>query len=156
MNKFWDIYKGAIEEKNEFNPIKVEWWQVPGRDEEWKKREIATLGSEDDFNSEYGCQFLSSSRLLLDSTTLKRLKMNEETFLHTPLLPFENSQIDYTDLIWHPKFDPTSIFEKEGQRFYISIDTAGGGGGGSDYSVINIFKVSPLPSGVIKDKKFFE
>ncbi len=154
MNKFWDIYKGAVEGENEFNPIRVEWWQVPGRDEEWKRKEIAALGSEEDFNQEYGCQFLSSSRLLLDSNTLKRLKNSEEQFKFHELSPFENSPIDYSNLIWHPKFDPTSVFEKEGQKFYISIDTAGGGGG--DYSVANIFKVTPMPINVIKNKRFFE
>jgi len=154
MNKFWEIYKGAIEGENEFNPIRVEWWQVPGRDEEWKKKEIAALGSEEDFNQEYGCQFLSSSRLLLDSNTLKRLKGAEENFVFHELSSFENSPIDYSNLLWHPKFDPASIFEKDGQRFYISIDTASGGGG--DYSVANIFKVAPMPSNVIKNKRFFE
>ena len=154
MNKFWEIYKGAVDGETEFNPIRVEWWQVPGRDEEWKKREIATLGSEEDFNQEYGCQFLSSSRLLLDSYTLKRLKTNEETFIFHELSPFESSPLDYTNLVWHPKFDPASILEKDTHKFYVVIDTAGGGGG--DYSVVNIFKISPMPSNVIKSKKFFE
>jgi hypothetical protein len=40
QNKFYDIYTDALEGKNSFNPIRVDWWQVPGRDEEWKKREI--------------------------------------------------------------------------------------------------------------------
>jgi len=154
MNKFWELYKGAIDGENEFNPIRVEWWQIPGRDEEWRKKEIAALGSEEDFNQEYGCQFLSSSRLLLDSPTLKRLKTNEENFVFHELSPFEMSPIDYTPLLWHPKFDPTSIFEKDAQKFYISIDTAGGGGG--DFSVVNIFKVTPMPTNSIKNKKFFE
>jgi hypothetical protein len=153
MNKFWEIYKGAVEGENEFNPIRVEWWQVPGRDEEWKRKEIAALGSEEDFNQEYGCQFLSSSRLLLDSNTLKRLKGSEEQFTFRELSSFERSPIDYSNLLWHPKFDPTSIFEKDGQKFYISIDTASGGGG--DYSVANIFKVAPMPSSAIKNKKSF-
>lgn len=154
LNKFWEIYKGAIDGENEFNPIRVEWWQIPGRNEEWRKKEIAALGSEDDFNQEYGCQFLSSSRLLLDSSTLKKLKTNEQTFVHHELSAFENSYLDYSNLIWHPRFDPTSIFEKDIQKFYVSIDTAGGGGG--DYSVVNIFKVAPMPMNVIQTKKFFE
>jgi len=154
MNKFWELYKGAIDGENEFNPIRVEWWQIPNRDEEWKKKEIAALGSEEDFNQEYGCQFLSSSRLLLDSPTLKRLKTNEESFVFHELSSFEMSPIDYTSLVWHPKFDPASIFEKDAQKFYISIDTAGGGGG--DFSVVNIFKVTPMPTTSIKNKKFFE
>jgi len=154
MNKFWELYKGAIDGENEFNPIRVEWWQIPNRDEEWKRKEIAALGSEEDFNQEYGCQFLSSSRLLLDSPTLKRLKTNEESFVFHELSSFEMSPIDYTSLVWHPKFDPASIFEKDAQKFYISIDTAGGGGG--DFSVVNIFKVTPMPTNSIRNKKFFE
>jgi len=154
MNKFWEIYKGAIDGENEFNPIRVEWWQVPGRDEEWKRKEIAALGSEEDFNQEYGCMFLSSSRLLLDSQTLKRLKTSEETFTFRELMYLDSSPIDYSSLIWHPKFDPCSISEKDNQKFYVVVDTAGGGGG--DFSVVNIFKVTPMPTSIIKGKKFFE
>lgn len=155
MNKFYEIYKSAIEGENEFNPIRVDWWQVPGRDEEWKKKEIANLGSEEDFNQEYGNQFLSSSKLLLDSYTLKRLKKTEVKFVHKELLPFQNSIIDYQNLIWHPNFDPTNLWEEgENKRFVISVDTAAGGGG--DYSVVNILKVSPKPIALIEEKKFFE
>lgn len=155
MNKFYEIYKDAIEGNNEFNPIRVDWWQVPGRDEAWRKREIANLGSEEDFNQEYGNQFLSSSKLLLDSYTLKKLKKTEVKFTHRELLPFQNSIVDYKDLIWHPSFDPTNLWEEgEGKKFIISVDTAGGGGG--DFSVVNILKVSPLPINMIREKKFFE
>jgi hypothetical protein len=155
MNKFYEIYKSAIEGENEFNPIRVDWWQVPGRDEEWKRKEIANLGSEEDFNQEYGNQFLSSSKLLLDSYTLKKLKKTEVNYVHRELLPFQNSIIDYKDLVWHPNFDPTNLWEDgENKKFVISVDTAGGGGG--DFSVINILKVSPLPLPMIEEKKFFE
>lgn len=155
MNKFYEIYKSAIDGQNEFNPIRVDWWQVPGRDEEWKKKEIANLGSEEDFNQEYGNQFLSSSKLLLDSYTLKKLKKTEVKFVHKELLPFQNSIIDYQNLLWHPNFDPTNLWEEgENKRFVISVDTAAGGGG--DYSVVNILKVSPKPLALIEEKKFFE
>ena len=153
QNKFYEIYKSALDKENDFNPIRVEWWQVPGRDEEWKKKEIASLGSEEDFNQEYGCQFLASSRLLLDSSTLKKMRKNQQDFVFRELSPFENSLVDYSGLAWHPKFDPTSVFESDANpRFVISIDTAGGGGG--DFSVVNIFKVSPMPTSAIQERRF--
>jgi len=155
QNKFYEIYKSALDKENDFNPIRVEWWQVPGRDEEWKKKEIASLGSEEDFNQEYGCQFLASSRLLLDSSTLKKMRKNQQDFVFRELSPFENSLVDYSGLTWHPKFDPTSVFESDANpRFVISIDTAGGGGG--DFSVVNIFKVSPMPTSAIQERRFFD
>jgi hypothetical protein len=72
MNKFYEIYQGALSGDNSFNPVRVDWWQVPGRDEEWKREEIANLGSEELFNQEYGNQFLSSTSLLLGSNELKK------------------------------------------------------------------------------------
>ena len=154
-NKFYEIYTAALEGKNSFNPIRVDWWQVPGRDEEWKRKEIANLGSEEDFNQEYGNQFLSSSRLLLDSYTLKRLKRTEVDFVHRELSPFANTTINYNELKWHPMFDPTALSEiDEEKRFVVVVDTSAGVGG--DYTVANILKVAPLPLNLISDKKFYE
>lgn len=157
QNMFWEIYTAALEKRNEYNPIRVDWWQVPGRDEAWKEREIANLGSEDFFNQEYGNHFLASSRLLLDSFTLKRLKSFEKPYVFVELSDLHDTGLDYSNLKWHPSFDPTTIREKDApDKFYVSIDTAGGGGGRSDYSVINIFKVSPMPVSVIQDKKIYD
>jgi hypothetical protein len=56
-NKFWDIWMDAVDKVNDYSPMRVDWWQVPGRDEAWKERTIANLGSISDFNQEYGLQF---------------------------------------------------------------------------------------------------
>ena len=155
LNKFYELYTDALEGKNSFNAIRVDWWQVPGRDEAWKQTEIANLGSEEDFNQEYGNQFLSSSRLLLDSFTLKRLKKGEVAFVHKELTCFNNTSIDYSELKWHPIFDPASLSESDDtKRFIVTVDTAAGVGG--DYTVANIFKVAPLPLNLITEKKFYE
>ena len=148
QNKFWEIYQGALTGENTFNPVRVDWWQVPGRDDQWKKNEIANLGSEELFNQEYGNQFLSSSTLLLGSKELQRIKANETEYEWKEVEAFEDLGIRYANFKWHPKFDPNSL-EQSGRKFVLSIDLAGGGGG--DFTVMNVFKIVPLPKKVIED-----
>jgi hypothetical protein len=148
MNKFYEIYQAALEGDNTFYPIRVDWWQVPGRDEKWKQNEIANLGSEELFNQEYGNQFLSSSSLLLDSTDLKRIKNNSAEYVWKEIGPLHDRDFNYENLSWHPKFDVDSMFES-GRKFVFSVDIAAGNSG--DFTVVNIFKVVPLPKQVIQD-----
>jgi hypothetical protein len=147
MNKFYDIYQGAMDGDNSFNPIRVDWWQVPGRDEIWKQKEIGNLGSEELFNQEYGNQFLSSSSLLLGSDELKKIKKNEIEYEWREISELHNHNISYENFRWHPKFDIDACDEM-GKKFVLSIDLSGGGKG--DFTVINIFKVTPLPKAVIE------
>jgi hypothetical protein len=147
MNLFYDIYQGAIQKKNAFNPIRVDWWQVPGRDEEWKKREIANLGNEELFNQEYGNQFLASSRLLLSSEILQYIKRISKNYKWKEIGSF----IDYPDLskalLWHPDYEPTSSKAKK-DHIIFSVDV--GDGVGRDYSVINIFNLEPQSASMVR------
>jgi hypothetical protein len=147
MNKFYEIYQGALDGENSFNPIRVDWWQVPGRDEAWKQKEIGNLGSEELFNQEYGNQFLSSSSLLLGSSELKKIRRNEVEYTWREIGCLHDNNINYENLIWHPKFDLDKC-DSPGKKFVLSIDLSAGGKG--DFTVINIFKVTPLPRAVIE------
>lgn len=153
MNKFYEIYQGALTGENTFNPIRVDWWQVPGRDEVWKKNEIANLGSEELFNQEYGNQFLSSSSLLLGSNELKKIKANEAEYLWKEIDVISDLGIKYDNFKWHPKFDldTASLGDK---RFVFTIDLSGGTKG--DFTVVNIFKVVPLPRVLIEKAEEYE
>jgi len=138
-NKFYELYKAATEKQNEFAPFKVDWWQVPGRDEKWKAREVRNLGSEEAFNRQYGNQFMASSNLLLQGSTIKRLQQSKVKYVHRELEAFEHIQIDVSrHLAWHPKFQMSDC--RDNEKYYVfSVDIADGSGG--DFSVINIFQL---------------
>jgi len=146
LNKFHEIYQGALTGENSFNPIRVDWWQVPGRDEAWKQKEIGNLGSEELFNQEYGNQFLSSSSLLLGSNELLKIKANQTDYIWKEIDVLHNNDIKYENLLWHPKFN-LDLADSPGKKFVLTIDISGGVKG--DFTVVNIFKVTPLPKNKI-------
>lgn len=139
MNLFYDIYTGALEGKNSYHAIRVDWWQVPGRDENWKKQEIANLGSEELFNQEYGNQFLASSRLLLPGHLLEYLSRISKKYVYKDHEAFYSNPELFRELTWHPDFDPASL--EKGQKVVIAVDI--GDGVGRDYSILNIFLLEP-------------
>lgn len=56
---YYDIWRKANlpeghEAKSAFVPYKVNWWEVPGRDDQWKKETISNIGKVR-FAQEYGC-----------------------------------------------------------------------------------------------------
>jgi hypothetical protein len=147
MNKFYELYQGAVEGTNTFYPLRVDWWQIPGRDERWKQNEIANLGSEELFNQEYGNQFLSSSSLLLDSKDLKKVKNSGVEYVWREISCLSDRNLNYEYLTWHPKFDHDNP-EGPGKRYILSVDIASGNKG--DFTVVNIFKIVPIPKSSIE------
>lgn len=160
LNKFYEIYSKALNSENDFNPIRTDWYEVPVkydkkgdpvtdengnilyRGDEWKKKETKNIGSEEDFNQEYGCQFLAGNTLLFNTSLLRKIKRFQTEFVHRELEVFEDRAIHYEELIkWHPKFDMGNL-KAEHTKFVVSIDLAEGAGG--DYSVINIHQILPM------------
>lgn len=155
MNRFYEIYMSAVNGENTYVPLRVDWWQVPGRDDAWKKMTIDNLGSEEDFNQEYGLQFFSSDKLLLPSKDLKKIF----TFRTTYVIPEWAQTPDHLNLLEgfsvHPnfnRFNPDDI-KNDGHTYIFSVDTASGVG--RDYSVINIFKLTALPFKLLDQVKDF-
>lgn len=138
FNKFYDIYSASEKGLNEYSPFRVDWWDVPGRDEAWMRQEVSNLGSDEAFNRQYGNQFIASSSLLLGADSLKKLQQEQIEFVHREMPDFENEGIDYSGLLWDPSFDLDEI-EEDSNYWVFSIDIAEGNGG--DYSIINIFKI---------------
>jgi len=138
FNKFYDIYSAAEKGLNEYVPFRVDWWDVPSRDEAWMRQEVANLGSEEAFNRQYGNQFIASSSLLLGADSLKKLQTNQVEFIHREIPQFDDENINYDGLLWDPSFNLDEI-EEDSNYWVFSIDIAEGNGG--DYSIINIFKI---------------
>ena len=71
-NTFYNIWQGAVQGINEFKPFRVDWWDVPGRDKDWKEKTIANT-SEDQFRQEFEAEFLGSSNTLISPNVLRTL-----------------------------------------------------------------------------------
>ena len=121
LNHFYDIFRGAVENQNNFRPIKINWWEVPGQDDEWKKKIVKDMGIVK-FNQEYNCKFLGSASTLIDSEVLERIKTQ---------IPIDTKFGDLMVIFEHPQV---------GRHHYVlGVDSAGGTGG--DYSVVQVLKV---------------
>jgi hypothetical protein len=75
-NKFYEIYSGA--EKGTMRgwvTERVDWWEVPGRDEDWKADMISALGgSEEKFSQEFGNQFLDDASSAVGASVIEKFK----------------------------------------------------------------------------------
>ena len=122
-NIFHKIWEGATQETNEFKPFKVDWWDVPGRDEKWKKETISNT-SELQFEQEFGNSFHGTGNTLVSADALLKLKAKEPAFI-------QNHNI--------------KVYEepKENHNYAMMVDVAKGRG--QDYSTFNIIDVTKTP-----------
>jgi len=138
FNKFYEIYNAAEQGLNEYAAYRVDWWDVPGRDEAWKDQEVANLGSEEAFNRQYGNQFIVGSSLLLSPGSLKKLAKHQKLYVHQELPELDEFLLNYDGLTWDPSFNIEEI-QEDTNYWVFSVDIAAGLGG--DYSVLNMFKI---------------
>jgi hypothetical protein len=74
-NKFYELYEESQKPNSQWNLERVDWWDVPGQDEEWKNRTIALMGgSLDDFEQEYGNAFVVAGKSVIDQRLLDELR----------------------------------------------------------------------------------
>jgi hypothetical protein len=147
FNKFYEIWKSAIEGRSMYHHQKIDWWQVPNynietgqwekRTEEWKQMMVGILGSEEAFYYQYGTQFSASDACLVSRETLTRIHQNEILF---------TSREDIISSLYSKFFfvNPEYDIENFKNKYYIVlVDLAEGGG--SDYTVFQILEVNVDP-----------
>jgi hypothetical protein len=124
LNHFWKTCKGAKEGTNGYEYVEVMWYDVPGRDEQWKDETLEALDFDmEKFNQEYCCQFLGSSGTLISGAKLKEL---------APSRPIAESEhiIQYEAVL-------------EDHSYVMIVDVSRGKG--LDYSAFNVIDISSMP-----------
>ena len=125
-NLFHELYSGAIEDSNGWKAERVDWWEVPGRDEEWKDKTIRSLGSREYFDQEFGNVFLQSGESSLSEKLFEELKGG----CKDPEFVFENGKYR----VWE---EPN-----EKNIYAVGVDVAEGVN--SNYSVVQVLDITNL------------
>lgn len=155
LNLFYRLYTNAVQGKGRFKPLITYWWEVEGHDEAWKQETIADLGGDEDrFNREFGVQFLTPGKLLLDAETLQRLQEETTKYVHYEIDKLEDDDVEYKALLWDENEFEKIEEDKKKKQFIIAVDLAEGVG--LDYSVLNIFEVRCIDSSLFGSLKFVE
>ena len=121
-NVYHKLYEGGMQGTNEFKPFRVDWWDVPGRDEEWKRQTIANT-SPLQFDQEFGNTFHGTGNTLISGDALLALKAKD------PISINKNIRI-YAE-------------PEEDKQYMMFVDVAKGRG--QDHSTFNIIDITSRP-----------
>tara|TARA_B100000579_G_scaffold316124_1_gene265680 strand:- start:33 stop:1067 length:1035 start_codon:yes stop_codon:yes gene_type:complete len=126
MNMFYKLWTDAEEQRNSYIPIEVHWSEVPGRDEKWRKETIANT-SEQQFQTEFECEFLGSIDTLISPHKIRTLAYKTPLQSNAGLDVYEQPQKDHT--------------------YFIVADVSRGTK--NDYSAYVVFDVTQVPYRVV-------
>ena len=123
-NMYHKLWEGAMQKTSEFKPFRVDWWDVPGRDEEWKQKTIANT-SQLQFDQEFGNTFFGTGNTLINAQTL----LAQVAQPHSEVL-------EGGDLLIYEKPDKL-------HSYIMTVDVSKGRG--QDYSTFNVIDISQRP-----------
>lgn len=123
---FHKLWSEAVEGLNTFKYHKVTWDMVPGRDEEWKREQIANTSSAQ-FEQEHNGNFRGSQNSLLEPEVLESLPVKKPISVYGDLHVFEEAK---------PK-----------HQYLITVDSSRGLGG--DYSAFIVHDITKVPYKVV-------
>ena len=125
---FYKIWINSVEGRNEYANFSVSWWDVPGRDDEWREKTIANT-SEDQFRQEFEAEFLGSANTLISPNVLRSLTFTTPISSH-----YEGSLTVYKE-------------PEKGGVYFCVVDTSRGVG--VDASAFVVIDVSSVPYEVV-------
>jgi len=123
-NMYHKIWEGAVQKTNEYHPFRIDWWDVPGRDEAWKQQTINNT-SQLQFDQEFGNTFVGTGNTLVNAETLLSLRAtNPKRVLEDgSFLIYEEPEKDH--------------------NYIMTVDVAKGRG--QDYSTFSLIDISVRP-----------
>jgi len=135
---FYELYKGAEKNRNEYKPYRVDWREHPERDEEWARIQLRNIGQRR-FDQEYDIEFLGSSNTVINKDTLIRL-VNQ----------------DLPDPIGYATKHRLRIFEKpvEGSVYILGTDPSKGTG--EHDACIQVFRIKSISPFKLKQVAVFQ
>jgi len=123
-NTFHKIWEGAVQKVNDFIPFTVNWYDVPGRDEAWKKQTIGNT-SQLQFDQEFGNTFFGTGDTLINAETLLGFRASNPSS--------------------HREGGDFLIYDNPEQEheYVMCVDVSKGRG--QDYSTFNVIDISTRP-----------
>jgi len=125
-NKFYEVYSGAEKGTNGWHYERIDWWDVPGRGEKWRKQMAAALGSDEAFQQEFGNTFLDAGNSAVGASVIERFKEKKKP------------------VIWDSEEGHYKVFERpDASKLYvIGVDVGEGIGRAS--SVAQVLDITDL------------
>ena len=121
--QYYDLWMGAEENENIFNPVKLPWYVHPERDKEWFENETKNM-SPRQIAQELLCDFQASG----------------ETFLQSESIEYYRTMVKNPIDKWGPKMNVwTWDYPISGKKYIISADVSRGDA--TDYSVFHVIDI---------------
>lgn len=124
LNHFHKTWSLALQKKNDYHPIKVMWYDVPGRDKKWKQDTLAGMNfDQEKFSQEHECEFLGSSGTLIAGWKLKELVSQIPIHMRDGLYQYKRPEPEH--------------------KYALVADVARGKG--IDYSAFSVIDITEMP-----------
>lgn len=133
-NHFWKFWNDAENKRNDFVPLFIPYWKIPGRDEKWAEEQRRLLG-EIKYNQEVACAFLGSSLTLIRGDIIGQMSYDN------PIL--SDNGLDIYEYPVKGERDKDGKIVVSPHVYVIVADTAQGVGG--DYSAFVIIDITEVP-----------
>lgn len=125
-NLFYRLYQGALQGDNNWKSERIDWWEIPGRDEKWKNDTIKTLGSGEAFSQEFGNEFLHGGESSVNEALYEQMHRD----IREPEFIFDEKRY----LVFN---EP-----KEGRLYAVGVDISEGVGEAA--SVVQVLDITDL------------